>query len=123
MVQLESPTSLEHVDAIAAVPGVDVLMFGPGDFSILAGIPGQFDHPLIHEAYRRVDAAAKRAGKWWATTSPSPEHSQMLLDLGANMVCHGGDLLHLRNGLLDMQRRFEPLGFKFDDRLNGPTVK
>lgn len=123
MVQLESPNSLDHVDAIAAVPGVDVLMFGPGDFSILAGIPGQFDHPLIHEAYRRVDAAAKRAGKWWATTSPSAEHSKMLLDLGANIVCHGGDLLHLRNGLLDMQRRFEPLGFKFDDRLNGPSAK
>ena len=67
--QLESPTALDAVDAIARVPGVDVLMIGPGDLSVIAGIPYQFDHPLIADAYRRVAAAAKQAGKWWGTVS------------------------------------------------------
>src|SRR5262245_53518921 len=45
VVQIEDPAALGHVDEIAAVEGVDVLFFGPADFSVLSGIPGQFDHP------------------------------------------------------------------------------
>ena len=33
----------ETSHAIARVRGVDVLFFGPSDFSILSGIPGEFD--------------------------------------------------------------------------------
>lgn len=117
VVQLESPLALENADAIARVPGVDVLMLGPGDLSVLSGIPFQFDHPIIHDAYRRVADAASQAGKWWGTTSPSTEHSQMLLDLGALFICHGVDILYLKQAWEDVQRRYGKLGFQFEDRL------
>src|SRR6185436_13748935 len=39
--QIESPEALKNVEEIAAVPGFDMLLFGPGDFSHLLGIPGQ----------------------------------------------------------------------------------
>lgn len=77
--QLESPHALEQAEAIAATPGIDVLMLGPGDLSVLAGIPFQFDHPIVAGAYRRIAEAAKSAGKWWGTVSSGPEHSKMLL--------------------------------------------
>ena len=54
------------------MPGIDVLMLGPGDLSVIAGIPYQFDHPLITDAYRSLAAAAKSAGKWWGTVSGNP---------------------------------------------------
>jgi len=115
--QLESPLALENADAIAAVPGVDVLMLGPGDYSTLSGIPCQFDHPLVHAAYRRVAEAAKRAGKWWGTVSASPEHSKMLMDLGALFICHGADIVFVKQAWENVQKRYGELGFSFENRL------
>src|SRR5574342_592990 len=43
--QIESPEGVENVEAIAAVPGFDVLLFGPGDFSHLIGKAGQTSAP------------------------------------------------------------------------------
>ena len=43
--QIESPEALENVEAIAQVPGIDILFLGPGDYSIRLGIPGL---SLIH---------------------------------------------------------------------------
>src|SRR5690242_9852070 len=63
VVQIEDPAALEHVDAIAAVEGVDVLFLGPADFTVLSEIPGQFDHPSVQDAMRRVAGAARKAGK------------------------------------------------------------
>ncbi|MEC8305932.1 MAG: aldolase/citrate lyase family protein, partial [Planctomycetota bacterium] len=35
--QIESPEALENVEAIAQVPGIDILFLGPGDYSIRLG--------------------------------------------------------------------------------------
>lgn len=116
--QLESQPAIEAADAIARVPGIDVLMIGPGDLSVSAGIPYQFDHPLIAEAFRRVAAAAQNAGKWWGTVSGSPEHTQRLLDQGARFICHGADLIMVKQGMELIQQRYAPLGFTFDNRIS-----
>ncbi|RPH83306.1 MAG: aldolase [Planctomycetaceae bacterium] len=115
--QLESPAALDAADAIAQVPGVDVLMIGPGDLSVIAGIPYQFDHPLITDAYRRVADAARRGGKAWGTTSGSPEHTQKLLDLGATFICHGADVIMVKLGMEAIQQKYAALGFTFDNRI------
>lgn len=62
--QIESPEGLEHVEAIAAVPGFDGLLFGPGDFSHRIGKAGQLDLPEVVAARRRVAAAARKHGKF-----------------------------------------------------------
>src|SRR5204863_8755625 len=62
--QIESPQALENVERIAAVPGFDILLFGPGDFSHLLGKPGQINDPEVVAARKRVGAAAKAHGKF-----------------------------------------------------------
>lgn len=115
--QLESPKALESAEAIAKVPGIDVLMLGPGDLSVIAGIPYQFDHPIITEALKTVSRAAKNAGKAWGTVSGTPEHTRMLMDLGATFICHGADIIMVKLGMEAIQQRYAPLGFTFDNRL------
>jgi 4-hydroxy-2-oxoheptanedioate aldolase len=62
--QIESPEGLENVDAIAAVPGFDMLLFGPGDFSHLIGKAGQIGAPEVVAARKRVGEAARKHGKY-----------------------------------------------------------
>lgn len=119
LVQIEDPAALEHVDAIAAVPGIDGLFFGPADFTVLSGIPGQFTHPAVTKAMERIDAAARKAGKFWGTTCFNTEHAQRLQKLGARFLCHGADLLMVKTGLEQIQSAFKPLGFSFENRLAG----
>jgi 4-hydroxy-2-oxoheptanedioate aldolase len=114
VVQIEDPAAVSQAREIAAVEGVDVLFFGPGDFSVLAGVPGQFEHPTVEEAIREVAAAARAAGKHWGIPVGSPERARQMLDLGARLLAHGADLLWVKQGLEETRRRFGPLGFTFD---------
>ena len=63
IVQVESPSAVEHAPEIAAIDGVDVLFVGPTDLSHSMGVPGQFDDPSFLEALRSVVAATEAAGK------------------------------------------------------------
>jgi 4-hydroxy-2-oxoheptanedioate aldolase len=67
ILQIESPEALEQVEAIAALPGFNGLLFGPGDFSHRVGQPGNLDHPTVVAARKRVAAAAKKHGKFAMT--------------------------------------------------------
>lgn len=118
IVQIESPKALSNVEAIAKVPGVDILMLGPGDFSILAGVPCQFEHPIVTEAIDRIAAAASAAGINWGTVAFNPEHARMLLSKGAKFLCHGADILILKRGLDLIQQQWAELGFQFENRLH-----
>ncbi len=62
VVQVETVGAAEQVDAIAAVPGVDVVCLGPQDLSISLGIPGQFDDPRFVEAVTHVIERTVAAG-------------------------------------------------------------
>jgi 4-hydroxy-2-oxoheptanedioate aldolase len=131
IVQIESPRAIKVVEDIAKVPGVDILMLGPGDLSVLSGVPYQFTHPIILEARRRVAAAAKAAGIHWGTVSSGPAHTSELMEMGARFICHNADIVIMKNGLEQIQAQYAPLGFTFENRLaamaadlkNGGTVK
>ena len=57
------------------------------------------------------------AGKWWGTVSASPEHSKMLMDLGALFICHGADIVFVKQAWENVQKRYTELGFAFENRL------
>jgi 4-hydroxy-2-oxoheptanedioate aldolase len=116
VIQLEDAQSVANAESIAAVEGVDLIFLGPGDFSVLAGVPGEYDHPIVQEAIRTVAAGAKAAGKPWGMPAGTPERAKQLLDMGAKFIAHGADLLWLKAGVESMRQQFTPLGFQFDGR-------
>jgi 2-keto-3-deoxy-L-rhamnonate aldolase RhmA len=63
IVMVESLGALENVEAIAAVPGVDVVHIGSSDLSSDLGVPGQNTHPKVLDALERVVAACRKHGK------------------------------------------------------------
>jgi 4-hydroxy-2-oxoheptanedioate aldolase len=94
IVQIEDPEPLAELDTIAALPGIDMLFFGPGDFSHGIGAPGQWDHPLLLDARRRVVEAAVAHGKF-AGTVASPGNLDELIALGYRFLSMGADVLGL----------------------------
>ncbi|MBP6506252.1 MAG: aldolase [Opitutaceae bacterium] len=64
ILQIESPEALEHVEAMAAVPGFNGFLFGPGDFSHRLGKAGQITAPEVVAARQRVAQAARAHGKF-----------------------------------------------------------
>lgn len=90
--QIETAPGVEHVEAIAAVPGIDVLWIGHNDLTNSMGIPGQFDHPDYLAAVERVLAAGRASGKPVGILSGSVADARAALAQGFRIVAYTGDL-------------------------------
>jgi 4-hydroxy-2-oxoheptanedioate aldolase len=94
VLQIESPEAVERVEAIAAVPGYNGILFGPGDFSHRIGKPGQIDAPEVVAARKRVAEVARRHGKFAMSAgliAPLPD----LVREGHHVINIGADVLGL----------------------------
>jgi len=105
ILQIEDPQAVNEIDAIAAVPGYDMLFFGPGDYSCALGIPGQTDHPDVNKARKMVAEAAARTGKF-AGTVGSPASYNSLVDMGYNFISMGADVVGLSNHCKEIASAF-----------------
>lgn len=120
LIQVEEPHAVEQAEAIAATPGVDMLMLGPADFTVLTGIPGQFAHPSVSRAIEAVARAASNTGKHWAATCGSVEQAARYVELGARLIFHGCDIVFVKNGLEEVRQAFASrLNIRFGGRPAG----
>jgi 4-hydroxy-2-oxoheptanedioate aldolase len=115
IIQLEESHAVDAAEEIAAVPGVDLLMLGPADFTVLSGIPGEFTHPTVMSAIEKIAQAAKNTGKHWAATCGSVEVARNMIAMGARLVFHGADIIFVKSGFEHLQATFsKELGLRFD---------
>ncbi len=94
VLQIEDPEAMEAVDEIAAVPGYDVLFFGPGDYSHSIGHSGEMDHPDVVAGFRKVAEAALRHGKY-AGTVAGPGNAKERIEMGYRLLGVGADVVAL----------------------------
>lgn len=96
---IETPAGLENVDEIAAVAGIDVLLMGGNDLAAELGIPGEFSHPRMQDAFRRIAAACRRHGKF-PGVGGIYDHAIMqgYVGAGARFILSGSDLAFLMAG-------------------------
>ena len=113
ILQIEDREGLKNVDEIAEVEGIDVLFFGPGDYSLDLGIPLQVKHPKVMHAIDRTVKACEANGIVCGTVSCDPEHGKLLLDHGVRLLASGSDWGLLRNGFRQVQETYRNLGFRF----------
>lgn len=95
LVQAETATALDNLEAICAVDGVDGVFIGPADLAASMGHPGNAAHPevqgAIDDAIRRIVAAGKAAG----TLTSDAAQARRFLGLGARFVAVGLDAVLL----------------------------
>ena len=99
VVMLETPQAIDNADAIAAVPGIDVLLIGTNDLCAELGIPGQFAEPKVEDAYRRVTAACRKHGVHAGMAGVhDPKLAEKFIGLGVRFVAGGTDLAFMMTG-------------------------
>jgi 4-hydroxy-2-oxoheptanedioate aldolase len=97
VVQAETVTAIENLEAIAATPGIDGVFIGPSDLSASMGHVGNAGHPEVVEtvsaALRTIQAAGKYAGLLCLDASMIPHY----VECGASFVGVAVDTLLLGN--------------------------
>ena len=96
---VETPEAIERVDAIAAVPGVDVVLIGTNDLCAEMGIPGQYGDARIVDAYTKVIAACRQhkvhpgmGGVY------EPKLMEKYIGMGMRFILSGSDLSFILAG-------------------------
>jgi len=107
VVQVETESTLEHVDEIAAVDGVDVVFVGPLDLSLNMGIPRQLDHPRFRAAMAKVNEAARRAGKAAGILISGPDQIEQTIADGFTFIGIGSDGTVLAEGMRALSSAFD----------------
>jgi 4-hydroxy-2-oxoheptanedioate aldolase len=95
VVQIEDPEPLAQLDEIAQLDGIDMIFFGPGDFSHSIGRPGEITSTEVVDARRRVADACRLHGKF-AGTIGTIQNLPELTAMGYRFISLGADVLALR---------------------------
>jgi 2-keto-3-deoxy-L-rhamnonate aldolase RhmA len=89
---IETPQAVENADAIAAIPGIDVLLIGTNDLTLEMGLPGQLGHDRVREAYEKVGAACRKHGKVMGMGGVYDQDlAPRYIGMGARFVLGGND--------------------------------
>lgn len=106
IVQVETDVSVDRIEQICAVDGVDALFIGPADLAASMGYPGKSSHPAvvarIEEAIRRITAAGKPAG----ILTLDPAFARQCIDWGTTFTAVGMDLSILGQGARALSSAF-----------------
>ncbi|MBM3980449.1 MAG: hypothetical protein FJ304_09200 [Planctomycetes bacterium] len=109
---IETVTGGANAAALAAVPGVDLVWFGPADYSASAGFRGQWEGSGVGEAILRAKDTFRTAGKHCGVVATSDANVQERLAQGFGAVGLGFDtgllLRALRAALLGVGRDRAP---------------
>lgn len=101
VVQIEDPEPLKDLDAICALEGIDMIFFGPADFSQGIGHPNDFAHPEIARVKELIAKTARKYGKMAGTVGGVGNFKQ-LEDMGYNFINVGADVVGLANYYRDI---------------------
>ncbi len=107
LVQIETRSALDQLEAIAGVEGIDGVFIGPADLSASMGHLGQIQHPetqaALQDAARRLAGIGKSAGILTTVESDARRY----MEWGYNFVAVGIDTGLLAGGADALAKAFK----------------
>jgi 4-hydroxy-2-oxoheptanedioate aldolase len=110
LVQAETVTALNNLEAICAVDGVDGVFIGPADLAASMGHRGKPGHPEVQTAIEQAMKTIIASGKAAGTLTSDPALARRYLALGCTFVATGVDVLVYANAIRRMASDFKSPG-------------
>jgi 2-keto-3-deoxy-L-rhamnonate aldolase RhmA len=100
MAMCETKQSVDNIEEIVAVDGIDGIFMGPYDLSMSYGIPGKTNEPVMAAARKKVLAACKKTGKAPGLHhfTLTPESIKGIVDEGFLFIALGVDAAFIQSG-------------------------
>lgn len=112
---IEKKSAIENLESILATPGIDMVQFGPADYSNSIGLTGQFQHPEVQAAERHMIQTALKRGVAPRVELNEPQGFEKYLELGVKHFNVGIDVkiffswLREAGAVMRRELRVEPL--------------
>jgi 2-keto-3-deoxy-L-rhamnonate aldolase RhmA len=98
-VMLETGAAFDHLDAIAAMPGIDALTLGPTDLAQDLGVYGMpYEGRVLDERRQMIIDAANRHGKTTAMLVSSAAQARQWKDAGVLLLGYSSEVGVLQDG-------------------------
>jgi len=97
VMMIEKGSVVENIEEILAVEGVDMIQWGPADFTMSTGRTGQRGSSEVKDIERRVLETAIEMGVPPRAEINSADDAKYYLDLGVRHFCIGTDVAILFN--------------------------
>jgi 4-hydroxy-2-oxoheptanedioate aldolase len=107
LVQVETRTAVDNLEAIAAVDGVDGIFIGPGDLSADLGHVGNPGHPEVQAIIETTIARIKASGCAPGILTSDESLARRYIELGCVFTAVGADIGILARGAEQLARRFK----------------
>jgi 2-keto-3-deoxy-L-rhamnonate aldolase RhmA len=91
VLMIEKKEAVENLEAILAVPGIDMVQFGPSDYSMSIGQAGQRNSPQIVEAPEYTIKTALKMGVQPRAELNDASEAEYYLKLGVRHFCMAPD--------------------------------
>ncbi|KUO53355.1 MAG: aldolase [Desulfitibacter sp. BRH_c19] len=92
IMHLEGQESINNLDEIMDVSGIDVLFIGPYDLSQSLGVPGQIDHPIVEEKMKQIIQKCKEKGIYVGTFVDTLENAKKWENAGVKYISYSVDI-------------------------------
>lgn len=99
---VETRDAIENIEAICAVPGIDLIVPAQFDLSTDLGISGQFDHPDFQAAIAKVEEAANAAAIPLGNVGLAKSQAAALFAKGYRVIA-GFDILWIKAAAAETQ--------------------
>ena len=101
MAMIETKESLDKLDEIMSVEGLDGIYIGPADLSLAIGEKPGFDKPAGHPTYEQITNILSYAKKYNLVAgihNATPEYAKKMIDIGFKIVTVGSDKIFMCDG-------------------------
>ena len=89
---VEKRECVEDLDAILSVKGIDMVQFGPSDYSMSIGVTGQRNNPDVLKAERKTIETALKLGLHPRVELGDIKQAAPYLEMGVKHFCIGWDV-------------------------------
>jgi 4-hydroxy-2-oxoheptanedioate aldolase len=107
LVQVETRTALDQIDAIAAVDGIDGVFIGPSDLAASLGHLGNPQHADVQKAMENAVRRLKAVGKPAGILTGNEDEAHRYIEWGYLFVAVGADVGLLARNADALAKKFK----------------